>query len=674
MTPARPLAASVAALGIAGVFGVPVPATAAPGPCDRAERYAAQSGAELFRLTRLTLAPPAGDADQRASRADAGVPGDRTGAKGGAGQGVAERPGGTDAQGDARPRGATSTRRVTGAKAGPDATGAGSAGRADASERSATDGGRATSPGAAVQGGPQSTGNGSVGQNGDNGGSSGSGLLGTLDDLGQATGLTGDRSAPQSDTRTEPGPDGGSNGGPARGDANGTSAGNGTSGTSGGGTSGNRNGGGTNGNGRIGADRNSTADPHAGTSNPATPPTSATQTEAPPHATPADPDAAVTAAEQRPGSRTISDVRVGEAKSALVAEATPNSAAVARMVNGSGTPGLNEPLIQQAPPTNAEPATRKTAAAETGPLRVDAGTLTGHARWQPGMACGAAVGDVTRAAAGLRGARVVGIGGDVLVSVPDRVESVSTTVLERQGAGARTVAAASVRARAIELLNGAVTVTVTRPPSLETRMSMMDGGEVRYVPARLEVSGDGIGTTTLDAAGDTAEFTVTGRTRPRTESDRLPAMDALGGAPLLTLPAVPGLPVVGTPAPESASAAGAGARVRISLGDVRQAALGHSIAARAGAVRIAISEGTAAGYDGSVGATQLDLEMGVLESAAVAPEPAGGGVAGEAAGEGGGALPLTGPRVDLLAVGGLLLLGLGILAMVFGVRKRRFRA
>ena len=61
MTPARPLAASVAALGIAGVVGVPAPATAAPAPCERAERYAAQSGAELLRLNRLTLTTTGGD-------------------------------------------------------------------------------------------------------------------------------------------------------------------------------------------------------------------------------------------------------------------------------------------------------------------------------------------------------------------------------------------------------------------------------------------------------------------------------------------------------------------------------------------------------------------------------------------------------------------------------------
>jgi hypothetical protein len=56
MTPARPLA-SIVALGLAGVLIAPAPATAAPAPCEQAERYAAQSGAELLRLRKLDLSP-----------------------------------------------------------------------------------------------------------------------------------------------------------------------------------------------------------------------------------------------------------------------------------------------------------------------------------------------------------------------------------------------------------------------------------------------------------------------------------------------------------------------------------------------------------------------------------------------------------------------------------------
>ncbi len=144
------------------------------------------------------------------------------------------------------------------------------------------------------------------------------------------------------------------------------------------------------------------------------------------------------------------------------------------------------------------------------------------------------------------------------------------------------------------------------------------------VPPTLEVSGDGVEDTTLDTAGDTVEFTIGTRNRSPQESGRAPAM---GTAPPLRPPTIPGLPPVTTPAPESQPAAGPGTRVRISLGDVRQAALGHSIAARAGAIRIAIDETGTQQYDDRT-TTLLDLEMGFLESPAVAPEPTGGGVAG----------------------------------------------
>jgi LPXTG-motif cell wall-anchored protein len=53
MTPARSLAASVIALGFASSLTAPTPAFAAPAPCEQAENYAAQSGAEMLRIDRL---------------------------------------------------------------------------------------------------------------------------------------------------------------------------------------------------------------------------------------------------------------------------------------------------------------------------------------------------------------------------------------------------------------------------------------------------------------------------------------------------------------------------------------------------------------------------------------------------------------------------------------------
>src|SRR5689334_1845248 len=55
MTSARSLAASAVALGFASALTAPMPAVAAPAPCERAETYAAQSGAESMRIERLEV-------------------------------------------------------------------------------------------------------------------------------------------------------------------------------------------------------------------------------------------------------------------------------------------------------------------------------------------------------------------------------------------------------------------------------------------------------------------------------------------------------------------------------------------------------------------------------------------------------------------------------------------
>ena len=55
MTSARSLAASVVALGFASTLTAPTPAIAAPAPCERAESYAAQSGAEVLRIEELEV-------------------------------------------------------------------------------------------------------------------------------------------------------------------------------------------------------------------------------------------------------------------------------------------------------------------------------------------------------------------------------------------------------------------------------------------------------------------------------------------------------------------------------------------------------------------------------------------------------------------------------------------
>ena len=367
----------------------------------------------------------------------------------------------------------------------------------------------------------------------------------------------------------------------------------------------------------------------------------------------------------------VTGVGLADAKSALVAASTVNAAAVTRMVDAKNARELSKPLIQQAPPTHPKPARRNTARGDVGPFALGGGTLSSHAQWDPRMACGAATGDVTRAEAALENA---GVGGD-LVRVPKEVRSLSTTALAN---GARTVARAGVRARGFDLLGGAFRVKVLRPPTLLASMSTKDGGEVRYVPAVLEVSGHGISTSRLDTPGDDIELALNDELAPNddeaiTGRDRKTESDGLSGGPPLPLPAVPGLPPLDR-SDESAQVTGPGTRLRIALGDVRQANSGHAIAARATAITIAITRGrsdstTNDGYGNS--APVLDLDIGVLEAAAVAPEPGGGPQGAVAAGGAGGGLPITGPRVDLLAVGGVALLVAGAAALTFGLRRRR---
>jgi hypothetical protein len=465
------------------------------------------------------------------------------------------------------------------------------------------------------------------------------------------------------------------------------------------------------------------------------------------------------------------DVALGEAKSALIADGTVNAAAVTRMLNSGDGGTLSDPLIQFAPPTHKLAARRKTAAVGAGPFTLGNGTLVSHAQWDAGMACGAKAGHVTRAAAGLT---KVGIAWD-LMRVPGKVGSSSTTALEK---GARTVATSAVTVGAFDLLGGAVRVQVVRAPSLLVSMSTRAGGEVRYTPAVLEVSGEGLEPTRLDTPGDDVEIalgddlaatqgdstTPSGRDDPpgahgtepgaapdtkpdkpdtpgatggtgatdrpdrpgatgkpgatdrrATASDeesstpgggpaatgdesgrpsdsnagadhkaesttisdlvsRLPTLGGLTAGPPLPIPAVPGVPPVADPETESAQVAGQGTRLHITLGDVRHATSGHAIAARATAIKIVITQGRPGYGDNAPNRSSviLDLDLGVLEAAAVTPEPSDTGARTATAG-GAGGLPITGPRVAVFATAGAGLLLAGAVALLSG-RRRRFRA
>jgi hypothetical protein len=389
-------------------------------------------------------------------------------------------------------------------------------------------------------------------------------------------------------------------------------------------------------------------------------------------------------------SAVVRGVGLGESRAGLVGTARTKSAAVARILDGAadGKAAWIEPILQQAPPTNARAATRKTPAGRVGPLRIGAGEVSAHARWDAGMRCGSTAGEAARSTATVRGASLLGSGDGALVRVPGRSGSVTTTALERRGGTARTVASATVRAGRIELAGGQVRVRVLRPPSLVASMSAT-GGQVRYQPALVEVSGPGIATRRLDAIGEHVEATVA-PDRHTMEAGALGLGDTRPGTPL-PLPPIPGLPHITAPAlppslpsspesdrstpPDSDEPGGSreGTKLRISLGGVRQAENGTAIAARATAIKVsAVHSGATGGREHSAkpsATVSLDLAFGLMEAAAVATgSPAHRNTSGAA-----GGLPITGPRVAGLAIGGLALLAAGIAAIALGVRRRRSR-
>jgi hypothetical protein len=702
MTPARSLAASVAALGFASALTAAPPAFAAPAPCERAENYAALSGAELLRIDRLEVRTP--DAAERPPIA--GGPGATKRPSVGDGSGAAERPSVNDDSGTterpsvggrAQPeRGAVSaqdeagaTDRILGAAASPidptDETGEdsdtlsegiGMLGEAALDSVVPGGAGAVTDPDApwkALENADAGNAGSMIAEKlplNKTGAVHPAGLVNraTLTQPGgSATAETTGKDTADDEPSEAALPQAGSHaGGEVVGQAGGQAAG-----QAGGKAAGQA--------GRKGVGQ--------------------------------------TAAEGGK-STVVRGIGLGESRTALVGTAQVKSAALARILDGTadGKAAWSEPVLQQAPPTNAEAATRGTPAGRLGPLQVGAGAASAHASWSAEMACGSTTGEAARSSASMRGASVVGSGDTALVRVPERVESSSTTALERRGELAWTVASAAVNADQIDLAGGRVRVRVLRPPTLAASMST-SGGKIDYRPAQVEISGEGLITKRLDRVGERIDVTL-GPDRRGTESGMAGLGDVRPGS-ALRLPSIPGLPQLGTSAaeqlpglsepasateqsglPESASGAGqsnmaesasgagqsnmaesasgaGGTRLRISLGGVRQARKGHAIAARATAIKVSVARSAATKGRGKIGyggkpstAVSLDLSFGLMETVAVAPEtPAYQGTSGA-----GGGLPITGPQAVGLAVGGLALLLGGIVAVLLSIRRRRFRS
>ncbi|WP_250002252.1 hypothetical protein [Actinoplanes sp. M2I2] len=383
---------------------------------------------------------------------------------------------------------------------------------------------------------------------------------------------------------------------------------------------------------------------------------------------------------ERTSTASLGEVRLGEARTAMVAEAGIASAAYARMLDGyPGDKGsgayaaMVKPLLQEAPPTQAKASRRSTPAGEAGPLRLGRGELSTRARWEPGMACGQVVGETGRADTSVTSMSLLKSERGALVRVPGSMTSRGTTALEQDGDVPRTVARSTVTAGRIELAGGRVHLRVLQAPVLEATMSTGSGGKVSYRPAIVEVSGDDIATKRLTVAGDHVDVALTPQYREM-ESATLRSLTELGGlrkAEPLPVPAVPGLPPVAAPPVESAPAADNGLKLRVALGDVRHAIRDQAIAARVSAIKVSLIESTSSqgrgknGYETRTGVS-LSMSLGVLEAAAVSPgareiTPSGAG----------GGLPVTGANVTRVALAGGVLLLVGTAAILLTRLRRR---
>ncbi|MFI6077535.1 LPXTG cell wall anchor domain-containing protein [Actinoplanes sp. NPDC051343] len=374
-------------------------------------------------------------------------------------------------------------------------------------------------------------------------------------------------------------------------------------------------------------------------------------------------------------SSSVAGVGLGETKTAMIADARTNAIAVGRMVDGDGP--LSKPLIQSAPPNSAD-ASRHTASGSAGPLGYGAGDLGTHAQWETAMACGNAVGEAAHSSAALKRVDLLD-----LLHTSNKISSLSSTAMARDGNEPRSAAAATIEAGKLTLADGQVTVKVLKQPTLTVSMGTTTGGQVEYHPAKVEVTGPDGKKKLLTAAGDWADVSI-GGDQHSSESATLgglPKVDGLLPVSALPLPSIPGLPSLGTPDSESAPAVADGVTVRISLGDVRRVTKAHAVAAKASAIKIAISEGRTSDSDkrgksdgrgkdgyGDVNSTVVaQMSVGLLEAAALAPEA----VHHDSGSGGAAALPITGSQAGLIAAGGLALLIAGAAAVLVGRRRRR---
>ncbi|MEV0394528.1 hypothetical protein [Polymorphospora rubra] len=415
----------------------------------------------------------------------------------------------------------------------------------------------------------------------------------------------------------------------------------------------------------------------------------------------------------------VADVRLVSANSGLNAQAEVNSGAAARLLEadllGINLPlgPLTRPLHQQAPPTNAEPATRALARADLGVLSLGVGELKAHAQWDEAMACGKKVGQTTLSSASIASAKVLpGPFGRALVSVPNNLSSTSTTGLAEEGGAVRSVGAASIGVSEVRLFAGSsseIVVKVIKPPTLRvTTAGTRDSATVQYDAPILEVSAAGIASARIESPGEYVDLALPARTlglpgaRAAAESGNVPLvgtnpLDGLlkdldpdqqartgAAAGPLAVPGVPGLPglpelppageIIGG-IPERLPVLGGDlALVRLSIGKLEQQITDQAVHANAASLRLQVLSGPPSrdANGNTERRSVVDVGVGLLQAAAVAPVPAaspGPSTPPPAAG-GGGGLPVTGVNVGVLAGAGALLLAGGGGLLLAGRRRR----
>lgn len=363
---------------------------------------------------------------------------------------------------------------------------------------------------------------------------------------------------------------------------------------------------------------------------------------------------------------------------------------------------LTEITSQTAPPTAPQANTTDVLGDDLGLIRFGVGERSARATWKPGMACGRALGENTKATAGIASATVLPIlkGGLAQVNL---LESATTTGLDKTGAGlVRSIASAEAGVAGITLFKGTpaeITVEIVRTPKLRVGTAgTRDSAFVDYTSPILTVKAGPLNRT-LDAPGQTVELgmplslPVLGSAREQAAGAGLPLLDGtldalLGGLSaqenvagragqgaidlpggLPGLPEVPELPpageiIGGLPEVEPVLGGGQLSLLKLSLGDVEHEITDQAVTAEAATLRVQLL----AGRDSK---SLLDIGLGLLSADAVAPAPdVPTPPVAQPPGGGGGGLPITGANVGVIAAVGLVLLAAGGALVAVGRRRR----